>query len=50
MQRSTGERVTHPRSGEHGTIDAVTVHPDGVQLVRLNDHWFFAHDTLRKGK
>lgn len=44
--RSIGQRVTHPLSGETGVIDEVTVHPDGAQLVRINDRWFFASETV----
>lgn len=45
-----GQRVTHPLSGEAGTIDASLFHPDGVEIVRLNDRWFFARDTVPAGK
>lgn len=41
-----GQFARHPRSGEEGVIDATTFHPDGVQLIRINDHWFFARDAL----
>ena len=33
--------LTHPRSKISGTVDATSVHPDGRQIVRINDHWLF---------
>ena len=43
--RSVGQFITHALSGVAGTIDACSFHPDGSQLVRVNDHWLFAADT-----
>ena len=40
-----GALVTHALSGETGSVDALVVHPDGRELVRINDHWFFADET-----
>lgn len=37
-----GMRLRDPRSRVTGIVDAVTVHPDGKALVRINDHWLFA--------
>lgn len=38
-----GTLVTGP-DGVVGTVDAVSVHPDGSALLRINDAWFFAVD------
>lgn len=35
-----GLKLIHKLSGVSGFVDAVTVHPDGVALARINDHWF----------
>lgn len=47
--RLKGQFVHHPLSNERGVVDATSVHPDGKQLVRVNDHWFFAADIKVKG-
>ena len=27
-----------------GNVDAISSHPDGKLLVRINDHWYFGDD------
>lgn len=34
-----GMKLCCPISGIAGRVDAQTVQPDGVALVRINDHW-----------
>lgn len=41
-----GTRASHALSGERGVIDAVATDPSGKVLVRINDRWFFASDTV----
>ena len=41
-----GAHLFHPLSGEMGFVDAVAEHPDGRLLVRIDDRWFFADETV----
>lgn len=45
--RKIGDSVDHRLSNSRDSVDAVAVHPDGSQVVRLaaRDRWFFARDT-----
>ena len=37
----------HPQSGTTGEIDARVTHPDGRELVRIDDCWFFADECVQ---
>lgn len=37
-----GLRLSHPKSGTVGTVDAESVQPDASVHVRINDKWFDA--------
>ena len=39
-----GQYMLHTISGEAGIVDAVSSHPDGETLSRINDKWFFDKD------
>jgi len=40
-----GMYLTHIPSGITGVIDAQSVQPDGMAIVRINDHWFPADEV-----
>jgi hypothetical protein len=39
-----GMRLSHAPSGTIGLVDAVSVDPAGLGLVRIHDMWFMADD------
>ncbi|WP_275790526.1 hypothetical protein [Pararhizobium gei] len=42
-----GMHLHHPLSGISGVIDAESVQPDAIALVRINDHWFEARELVK---
>jgi len=44
-QHMIGMYLTHIPSGITGVIDAQSVQPDGMAIVRINDHWFPADEV-----
>lgn len=39
-----GMNLLHAKSGVAGTVDAVSVDPDGKSMCRIEDHWFFVDE------
>lgn len=44
-----GMHLSHP-SGTSGTVDAVSVQPDGLALARIGDKWFMVSELVNKRK
>jgi len=42
-----GTTLHHPLSGITGKVDATATHPDGKQMVRIDDHWLDADECVR---
>lgn len=40
------EYLYHPLSDTRGYVDAVSVHPDGKELARIEDKWFFVDELI----
>lgn len=36
--------LIHNITGHGGMVDATAEHPDGKDIVRINDQWFFLDD------
>ncbi len=39
-----GMTMKHPQSGKSGTVDAVSVDPQGRAMARICDAWFFVDE------
>ncbi|MCV0395462.1 MAG: hypothetical protein K5872_22200 [Rhizobiaceae bacterium] len=41
-----GMHLFDPSTGIDGIVTAQTVSPDGLAMVRIDDHWLFARDLM----